>query len=416
MVLQLRHFHSITIATHIPLDELLPTKLNTTNGSNIKNVQAKDTNVQNGAKDSFFSACLLIKDDNKILPEWLAYHYTALPLRNLIVGLDPFSLTSPVPILDKFRELGMHVHVWNESYHFPGEYNNGTSQQHLLEAYEKRQRNFFKQCMKQLKQEKHGWTVFIDTDEYITFNPYRHDEGHAYRCTQKHEESDEKGLAVCNETYVNATIRTRLPNIGSSTISDFLASDDGKGWVDHHMFNKSKSCAVLPRVFFTTRSNITTHNKESAMHLVPEGFDVDEFRTFLYHDHSAWQSVNVGKSMVYAKKYIYDQKMKSPHVVGGKQNCFNGPFVKHDEFPLRVQHYQGSFEEFVRPGYLKKTPVFFEKIRQDWKFAPVGLDSSIEPWLTKFVELVGKEKALEVTLEARRWAFSNDATRFSQQV
>lgn len=29
----------------------------------------------------FFSACLLIKDNNIILPEWLAYHYTVLPLR-----------------------------------------------------------------------------------------------------------------------------------------------------------------------------------------------------------------------------------------------------------------------------------------------------------------------------------------------
>jgi len=31
-----------------------------------------------------FSACLLIKDNNIILPEWLAYHYTVLPLRRLI--------------------------------------------------------------------------------------------------------------------------------------------------------------------------------------------------------------------------------------------------------------------------------------------------------------------------------------------
>eukprot|EP00984_Skeletonema_dohrnii_P032193 scaffold25805_cov78-Skeletonema_dohrnii-CCMP3373.AAC.1 len=28
-----------------------------------------------------WSACLLIKDNNIILPEWLAYHYTVLPLR-----------------------------------------------------------------------------------------------------------------------------------------------------------------------------------------------------------------------------------------------------------------------------------------------------------------------------------------------
>jgi len=46
--------------------------------------------------DSFsfpFSACLIIKDDNIILPEWMAYHYTILPLRRLIVGVDVMSYT-----------------------------------------------------------------------------------------------------------------------------------------------------------------------------------------------------------------------------------------------------------------------------------------------------------------------------------
>jgi hypothetical protein len=62
-----------------------------------------------------FSACLLIKDDNQILPEWIAYHFTVLPLRHLIVAVDPFSLTSPTPILDKFREIGMDIEVWRDS-------------------------------------------------------------------------------------------------------------------------------------------------------------------------------------------------------------------------------------------------------------------------------------------------------------
>ena len=52
-----------------------------------------------------FSACILIMDDNHYLPEWLAYHYTFLPLRRLIVAVDPNSQTSPKPILDQFQDL-----------------------------------------------------------------------------------------------------------------------------------------------------------------------------------------------------------------------------------------------------------------------------------------------------------------------
>lgn len=35
------------------------------------------------------SACLLVKDENNNLPEWIAYHYHNLPLRYLVVAVDP---------------------------------------------------------------------------------------------------------------------------------------------------------------------------------------------------------------------------------------------------------------------------------------------------------------------------------------
>lgn len=41
----------------------------------------------NTEKDGF-SACLIFKDDNDRLVEWIAYHYQVLPLRFLVVGVD----------------------------------------------------------------------------------------------------------------------------------------------------------------------------------------------------------------------------------------------------------------------------------------------------------------------------------------
>ena len=72
----------------------------------------KSRQIENDKQFPFtFSACLLVKDDNQLLPEWLAYHYTTMPLRRLIVGVDPLSLTRVEPILDKFRDLGMEIDV-----------------------------------------------------------------------------------------------------------------------------------------------------------------------------------------------------------------------------------------------------------------------------------------------------------------
>ena len=61
-----------------------------------------------------WSACLLIKDNNIILPEWLAYHYTVLPLRRLIVAVDPTSKTDPRYIFDQYKSIGMNVTVWTD--------------------------------------------------------------------------------------------------------------------------------------------------------------------------------------------------------------------------------------------------------------------------------------------------------------
>ncbi|GFH50537.1 hypothetical protein CTEN210_07013 [Chaetoceros tenuissimus] len=114
--------------------------------------------------------CLLIKDENEKLPEWLAYHYLKLPLQYLVVRVDSESTTSPKYILDKFRnETGMDIVLWNDA-HFRLEIDTSTVdpiQQHRI-----RQRRFFSECMKHQKARGRKWLIMIDTDEYIANNVY----------------------------------------------------------------------------------------------------------------------------------------------------------------------------------------------------------------------------------------------------
>jgi len=67
------------------------------------------------------SACLLINDENPRLPEWLAYHYHILPLRSLIIAIDPSSRLSPDTILKRWTnaELGLDIQVWNDIDYLP---------------------------------------------------------------------------------------------------------------------------------------------------------------------------------------------------------------------------------------------------------------------------------------------------------
>ena len=69
------------------------------------------------------SACLLVNDENPRLPEWLAYHYHILPLRSLIIAIDPSSRLSPDTILKRWTndhtELGLDIQLWNDVDYLP---------------------------------------------------------------------------------------------------------------------------------------------------------------------------------------------------------------------------------------------------------------------------------------------------------
>jgi hypothetical protein len=60
--------------------------------------------IWNGNKDqNSFAACLLLKDDNHCVVEWIDSHYQVLPLWSLVVAIDPNSVTSPLPILRQWN-------------------------------------------------------------------------------------------------------------------------------------------------------------------------------------------------------------------------------------------------------------------------------------------------------------------------
>ena len=52
-----------------------------------------------------FAACLLVLEDHMMLTEWIAYHYTTLPLRSLIIGLDPKNTEASIETLHKISSL-----------------------------------------------------------------------------------------------------------------------------------------------------------------------------------------------------------------------------------------------------------------------------------------------------------------------
>jgi hypothetical protein len=87
------------------------------------------TTNESTAPSSFLSICLLMKDDNDILPEWLSYHYHAVALRHLIIAIDPSSQTTPVGILERFTQHLPHFRftLWSDVDYMPEWFRHGST-------------------------------------------------------------------------------------------------------------------------------------------------------------------------------------------------------------------------------------------------------------------------------------------------
>jgi hypothetical protein len=97
---------------HIIFDPDTASHANSAIGHVLHNFKGYVTSV---ASNKGLSACLLVNDENPRLPEWMAYHFHVLPLRSLIVAVDPKSRHLPHEILLRWVDMGVQVNIWNDA-------------------------------------------------------------------------------------------------------------------------------------------------------------------------------------------------------------------------------------------------------------------------------------------------------------
>ncbi len=250
-----------------------------------------------------FSACLLIKDNNMILPEWLAYHYTVLPLRRLIVGVDPLSHTDPKPIFDLYESIGMNITVWtNDSFWIDGteahekkvfQITNETDHETLRHRSRHRQKVFYKSCLQQLHDEMRTWTLLVDTDEYLAFNYYDEQEGAPTFC---------KKNATCAEEYAKSIedgthLRTKLDRSPTATVAEHISKR-----VDILFDTADKPCIIFGRYLFVSKDS-NSNSREEIQKGVDSDFNAMLFHTLRYRQRSSLSSMQLGKSIVDVSRY-----------------------------------------------------------------------------------------------------------------
>ena len=332
-----------------------------------------------------FSACLLIKDDNEILNEWLAYHYYELNLRHLIVAVDPLSTQSPSDILQRWRLMtNLEILEWNDSNYMPDyfinmgrppetymqkaeDFSTTLTEAALIEIsnHRYRQRVFLAECMKKHRKLGNSWVIHIDTDEYVVAS---------------------KLLRQMKPDYLDI-----LPMDQPGSVLKLIQQA-----VSKTPALVSYPCISMLRVLFgSVESTPKERNK-----LVPSNFNSTRFETLRWRYHALPHNMTLhGNPKVILDVAAIPEKY-FPDVVFSIHRpvpafCHRNSDLTFTNFrrqPLAVNHYLGSWERYsARQDKRRGRAVYDAKANQQR-----GKDDGLRPWLQGFVREMGEVRAAKL--------------------
>ena len=330
-----------------------------------------------------FSACLLIKDDNEILDEWIAYHYHVLQLRRLVVAIDPRSVESPIRILDKWSnwtDMDI-VDPWRDELYMPKEFleTGTTPNEHMQDAskfgpnisesdvmeisnHRYRQRVFLSECMKYLRDTGSTWIIHIDTDEYVV---------------------PSKLLREVQPDYINV-ISPDQPGAVLNLLQQV---------VEKYSILVTYPCVSMLRLLF---GSVESSNEEIG-EMVPDGFEARSFETLRWRYHAFPNNMTIhGNPKVIVDVSAIPNKFfpEIPYSIHRPvtEFCPRNKDLNYSSFhkqPIAVNHYLGSWERYNRKEDRRRSrEKYNSKANVNY-----GIDDGIRPWLRGFADNVGHDIA-----------------------
>lgn len=351
---------------------------------------------------SRFGACLLVKDDNDMLYEWIAYHYTVLPLSYLVIGSDINSTQDPSDVLSRWTKAGVDDFQYRvmQPEQFIHRYGNhddrfgtapllGASTEQLQQfhhhALMHRQKGFISACAEFLQRQGVGWTLFTDTDEFIALNQL-----------SEYDNAFEIGgsgpFAVRNDTY--ALRRDVLGSSRSALVSEVI--DALQTQVD------LGPCYTMPRLLVGPIENKTCP-EEYGVEPIQEfarqnlGDQYKHMSTLRFHRHAKkgdFEYSRFGKVMI-------DLSRIPTEIIQTEARHIHRPFYQFcrsagsAHFPdsfFFLMHYLGSWERYAARSDGRRD---LEKWRryQTLDFDHSACSSTVFAFLPRFFQRVGTERA-----------------------
>ena len=280
------------------------------------------------------AACLLVMDDNHLLIEWLAYNYHTLPLRYLVIAVDPRSKTRPTAILDRWRNNNANnnnltIVEWKDDADYMSTQELEQAQGHVRRYFGKhlsadlirhraRQRMFYFKCMQHCKQQGRHWTALIDTDEYLTLS---------YDTLQRYG-------------------RQNVPSVAQpGAVLEFL----NREFMQPDAYrNITTPCIQIPRIRFGAKES----EVQEVSHGVPEGFPASSFQTMRWRWHASQGNYGlnrISKTLIDLSRVSWEelQPIDSIHRPIKSLCGHRKLHIRKSEQALVIHHYLGTKEQYL---------------------------------------------------------------------
>jgi hypothetical protein len=346
-------------------------------------------------KNESFGACLMVKDDNDLLYEWLAYHYTILPLRYVLIASDVGSRTNPDLVLQRWKTANTGLQYWsipasNFTQHTANNNSSTMTAEDHHHALLARQRDFIPYCVKWMKEQGLQWVSLIDTDEFVVLNPIGSNESLPIRPSKDphavepiyHELRSHPSLA--NGHANNKSVLDIIREV--KTIKDL------------------SPCYTMPRVLHGALTNFSCPEARSDVRLAREhglyGDDdkqqqQQQLHTLRFHQHARkgdFATSKFGKVFLDVSRLpdtVLSRVPKSPHRPY-KPECRPG-VVHFPEALFYINHYLGSWARYAARQDGRRNREEWEK--RAFITTSTSCDKNVTRWFSKFVDLVGKDRA-----------------------
>lgn len=346
-------------------------------------------------------------DDNHRLAEFLAYHYHVLPLRYLIVAVDPRSKTSPTKVLNRYRKLGVFIEEWDDFKFLnpdlaANQIPDDAGLQVKRDRHRIRQKNFYRQCLRRMRARHRTWVTLIDTDEFIMYN--HKSSGVLNENGQdpvfENWEKDQVRIHARLNNHPNNKHRIRPSKPPPSPSQEgglirFIHQEQAAG---NPFF--TGPCISCPRLQFGARESTESErikgvpvSKENNRPVI----DPTRLDTLRFRRHSERQDFvknGLSKSILDVSRIDQFPRIESLHRPI-KKYC---PAPWRDEWDsgLRINHYLGSWEQY---SFRDDSRRGGERSFEGWAFKAQDADETddnIRPWIKGFVEKHGTKTAQEL--------------------